>query len=199
VDVALRGAGTDGPQKWDEDDVQLQRGLSAAQAAVHESLLDNINTRGALDAIQDLVKATNLYLARRQEAGGARPRAPLLRTLAAYVTRILSVFGLVAGAGDVVGLGGADGGDGGGGAAVLDAFCSFRDEVRQLARARGDPQLVLDACDRWAGPASVGGWGGVGWVRAGGGGLRGRGRAASSGCCGLGLRLMEHFCNRHTF
>lgn len=60
---------------------------------------------------------------------GAVPQALLLRKCAAYVTRILSCFGLVAGAdglgfGDATALGGAGGADRV--HDVLDAFAAFR-------------------------------------------------------------------------
>ena len=97
--------------------------------------------------------------------GAAGPQPLLLRKAAAYVTRILSVFGVVAGPGDAPGLGddgaaapgagvsgggGASAGGAGGGdrgAAYLDAFASFRDDVRALAKAKAPPNEILAACD----------------------------------------------------
>jgi cysteinyl-tRNA synthetase len=96
-----------------EDEVSLSNSIQEAQAKVHEALLDNINTGAALDALGALIKATNTYLATKQAAaaaaGGAGdaaaaavagltpagPKPLLLRKAAAYVTRILSVFGLL--------------------------------------------------------------------------------------------------------
>lgn len=53
---------------------------------------DNIDTRGALDALRELVGAAHIYL--RQ----TKPRnAPLLAAAARYVTDILHVFGAVEG------------------------------------------------------------------------------------------------------
>lgn len=126
--------------------------MTDAQERVHACLLDNINTGGAMDALASVIKATNLYLARKQEqqqaaaaaraqqnggdgAGGGgggsfSPQPLLLRKAAAYVTRILSVFGVAPAAADAPGLGGAAAAEGDGkGAAYLDAFSAFRDEV----------------------------------------------------------------------
>jgi cysteinyl-tRNA synthetase len=108
--------------------MELNRAILEAQGRVHEALLDNINTQGALDALAALVKATNLYLSRKQaqrqqqqQDGGANANSSsstttaaaaagpgdagalatglvsplLLNKAAAYVTRILSVMGLV--------------------------------------------------------------------------------------------------------
>ena len=69
---------------------------------------------------------------------GPPPQAFLLRQIAGYVTRILSVFGIAGQDGLGMGRGG---GEGGGGAAaagaqgLLDAFSGFRNEVRGLAKA----------------------------------------------------------------
>lgn len=53
-------------------------------------VLDNIDTRTSLDALRDLVTASNLYLRDRKP-----PNALLLHDVAAYVTKILTVFGTV--------------------------------------------------------------------------------------------------------
>lgn len=150
VDVALRRGGPEaGPQRWGADEMTLHSALAAAQAAVHARLLDSIDTRGAMDALADIIKAVNAYLAPRQEGAVPLPGALLLRSCAAYVTRILSTFGLSPAPGDTLGLGAE--GEGGAGdarsAAVLDAFCAFRDGVRRLARAGAPHRELLAACD----------------------------------------------------
>lgn len=48
----------------------LQSDLAAAQQRVQEALLDNINTRGALDALLELVKSVNVYLAKKDSTPG---------------------------------------------------------------------------------------------------------------------------------
>ena len=154
VDVALRKAGggctASGPQKWMEEEQTLSAALTLAGKTVHERLLDSIDTRGAMDALAELIKSVNLYLISRQDGNGPPVQAFLLRQAAAFVTRILSVFGLAPSAGDVLGMG-TEGGAGEGAdsktAAVLDAFCSFRDSIRSAARAAAPHKEFLAACD----------------------------------------------------
>jgi cysteinyl-tRNA synthetase len=157
VDVVLRraegGVAAPGHQKWRSEENTLSAALDTAAAAVHARFLDSIDTRGAMDALSDLIKATNTYLAARQDASGPPAQAFLLRQVAGFVTRILSVLGVTAAAADNVGLGSSDGvGNGTAGedarvSAVLDAFCEFRDEVRKLARSGAAHKDVLAACD----------------------------------------------------
>ena len=70
---------------------------------------------------------------------GPPPQAFLLRQVAGYVTRILSVFGIAGQDGLGMGHSGQGGGAaaaaGAGGQALLDAFSGFRNEVRGLAKA----------------------------------------------------------------
>eukprot|EP00879_Flechtneria_rotunda_P018102 GHRR01018980.1.p1 GENE.GHRR01018980.1~~GHRR01018980.1.p1 ORF type:complete len:272 (+),score=128.34 GHRR01018980.1:970-1785(+) len=96
------------------------------------------------DTIHDAAGGSGL-----QPAG---PQPLLLRKAAAYVTRILSVFGIVQGPGDTLGLGGEAGAGSGAadaaGASYLDAFAAFRDEIRGLAKAKALAGELLVACDR---------------------------------------------------
>ena len=69
-------------------DQELAAGVNTAADRVHSSLLDNINTGAALDALLDLVAATNKYMKQREEAGastseGRDPEAALRRALIA--------------------------------------------------------------------------------------------------------------------
>ncbi len=57
---------------WLQSDEQhLSAKLTATQTAVHTALSDNVNTAAALDALADLIKATNVYLAHKQVGAGA--------------------------------------------------------------------------------------------------------------------------------
>lgn len=53
-------------QQEDGQEADLAKRIQAAQQRVHEALLDNLNSKAALDALLDLVKDTNKYLADRQ-------------------------------------------------------------------------------------------------------------------------------------
>ncbi|DBA81679.1 TPA: hypothetical protein ACH3X1_007426 [Trebouxia sp. C0004] len=141
--------------KWDEGDGKergLAKNIQQAQQRVHEALLDNLNSKAALDALLDLVKDTNKYLADRQGNTQGPPSQPfLVRKAAAYVTRILSIFGISAAAPDQLGFGGeaaATASANEGAAKYLDAFALFRDTVRSMAKSNKSAGQILAACDR---------------------------------------------------
>jgi cysteinyl-tRNA synthetase len=46
-------------------ELELSARLGSAQQTVHAGLCDNINTAVAMDALSDIVKATNIYLAKQ--------------------------------------------------------------------------------------------------------------------------------------
>jgi cysteinyl-tRNA synthetase len=55
---------------------------------------DNVDTRGALDAIRDLVGNCNIYI-RDKRASKREINCLLLRDIAAYITWLLRVFGAI--------------------------------------------------------------------------------------------------------
>lgn len=75
------------------DEKELQSSFAECQKSVHASLCDNVNTRGAMDAMLDLIKVVNIYLAKKQEQPDAHPHPFLLTRIAGYLTKILSTFG----------------------------------------------------------------------------------------------------------
>ncbi|KAL4548554.1 hypothetical protein Ndes2526B_g01118 [Nannochloris sp. 'desiccata'] len=157
VNVAIRKSGgsgglsAPGPQKWYQEEQTLFTALTVAEKTVRARLMDSIDTRGAMDALSELIKAVNLYLLTRQDAAGPQPQAFLLKQSASFITKILSVFGLAPSAGDAIGMVAEDGANGAGSdektAAVLDAFCSFRDGIRAAARAGAAQREFLTICD----------------------------------------------------
>lgn len=75
----------------------------------------------------------------------------LVRKAAAYVTRILRVFGISTAATDQLGFGGEAGAaaaSADGSAKYLDAFALFRDTVRSMAKGNKSSGDILAACDR---------------------------------------------------
>ncbi|KAL3152254.1 hypothetical protein ABBQ32_001333 [Trebouxia sp. C0010 RCD-2024] len=154
VAVVMRRHSTAHTSKWAEDgqEAALAKRIQAAQQRVHEALLDNLNSKAALDALLDLVKDTNKYLADRQGHPQGPPAQPfLVRKAAAYVTRILRVFGISTAATDQLGFGGEAGAaaaSADGSAKYLDAFALFRDTVRSMAKGNKSSGDILAACDR---------------------------------------------------
>ncbi|KAF2905309.1 hypothetical protein ILUMI_00863 [Ignelater luminosus] len=76
--------------KWDKQELELSKKFSDAKVNVHIALCDNIDTRSSLEALRELVTASNLYLRDRKQ-----PNAILLRDIATYITNILMVFGTI--------------------------------------------------------------------------------------------------------
>lgn len=53
-------------------------------------ILDNIDTRSVLDAIRELVSNSNIYV-----KDCSNPNTLLLRDIAVYITKILTIFGAI--------------------------------------------------------------------------------------------------------
>lgn len=153
VDVAMRASAksTHCSQKWLPEEFELSKALRNASESIHASFIDSINTRGALDAVSELIKATNLYLSTRQGTDGPLPQPMLLRQCATCVTKTLSVMGLTPYTYDKLGM------DSQGGNSesskktemVLDTFTDFRDEIRSLAKSGATAGDYLKCCDRF--------------------------------------------------
>lgn len=145
VKALLRDDWASAPQVWRKPDHAMHAALEQAQRQVHAALCDNIDTPGAIAALCELVTEANKYLT---DAANP-PRALLMRRVGDYVTRILRVFGLVAG-GDELGFGRADAGAASGEAAAapfVNVAVAFRDKIRDLARAGASAGEMLAACD----------------------------------------------------
>ncbi|XP_052751612.1 cysteine--tRNA ligase, cytoplasmic-like [Galleria mellonella] len=147
VKDALRSGYAEGNGgSWGPEEQQLSSKLTQVKEQVHAALCDNIDTRGALEALRELAGAAHVYLAAR-----ARPTpAPLLAAAARYVTDVLHVFGAIAGPRGGIGfpVSGEDN------LCVeekvmpyLEALSVFRSRVREEARAAG-ASGVLQLCDR---------------------------------------------------
>ena len=133
-------------QMWDGHERNLSDALDTAQAAVHEALMDNINTPNTLLALQDLVKATNQYLS--MTLTDTRPL--LVERVAKYVTKILNCLGVCL---DVESIGFPESTEGSSEgreqvlSPFLDLITKFRDDIRKLAQDGASKQDILAACD----------------------------------------------------
>lgn len=149
VEVAARGIQqTTTSSRWTADEKELSQKVTSVQQQVHERLCDNVDTAGAMDALSDLIKHTNLYLQKKESAAAGPPQPLLLRKATAFVTRILTAFGIVEPPSDRPGFGEVAAVGDSKGSTYLDVFAAFRDEVRSLARGKADPKDILTACDR---------------------------------------------------
>jgi cysteinyl-tRNA synthetase len=135
-----------------DNDHKLADAYLAARQSVHESLLDNFNTKDAMAALLKVINEANTYLRLPQ----VRPSVLLLRAIATYVTQILKVFGVIDGEDDFgFGSGGGDANAAsGGGEQYIETLVSFRESIRNAAleAAKGGDsaaaiQSVLQICD----------------------------------------------------
>lgn len=149
VEVAMRQASQSGSQKWLDGEFVLSQACQTAATAIHASFLDSINTRGALDACADLIKATNVYITSRTGQDSPPPQTLLLRQVASLVTKTLSVMGLTSFSYDMLGMDdhGKEAGSNSKTESILDAFCCFRDQVRNLAKNASTSKDFLKCCD----------------------------------------------------
>ncbi|XP_057668067.1 cysteine--tRNA ligase, cytoplasmic [Diorhabda carinulata] len=76
--------------KWTEHEHNLNNKLYQMKIAVHTALCDNIDTKSAVDALRDLVTASNIYRRERKP-----PNSLLLYDIGLYVTKILKIFGVI--------------------------------------------------------------------------------------------------------
>ncbi|CAF2042364.1 unnamed protein product [Rotaria magnacalcarata] len=76
--------------KYDEYDLQLNERFSAIKKQVHLALCDSIDTPTVMENIRQLITTTNIYMNRTN----ATVNRLLLRNIAAYITRLIDIFGL---------------------------------------------------------------------------------------------------------
>ncbi|GBP43426.1 Cysteine--tRNA ligase, cytoplasmic [Eumeta japonica] len=129
---------------WEAEEQQLHRKLCDVKAQVHAALCDNIDTRGAIEALRDFVSASHQYL-RRAPARSS----PILAAGARYVTDILHIFGTIEGPRGGIGFPVGESGSVCLEETVmpyLEALSNFRAGVRDAARAAGAGD-VLRLCD----------------------------------------------------
>jgi cysteinyl-tRNA synthetase len=157
VKATLRGLPATVSQHWGAREIALSSALSRSKEVVRACLADDFDTPGAMAALSEVVRYTNVYM-----AGPGRPVPLALKACVDYVSSIFRVFGLIDAAPSVgfgAGVGGvadaaaaaASGAEGVSSreavlAPYLDALASFRESVREAALA-GDTGRVLAACD----------------------------------------------------
>lgn len=163
VKVALRNAaklikeGSYVNEKYTEEDHTLHNLLATKQKQVLEAFRDNLCFPVAMDALQDLVRATNGYMAR----GPQSFKANLLVASASYVAHIFHVLGFTDNL-DVeseikfptTSTHYADASAESGTvdreavlAPLLDVLSAFRERVRSAAKEKKDVKEMLALCD----------------------------------------------------
>lgn len=146
ADELQRSRGHLDQQKPTELELAFLERISTVRADVHRALCDDVDTRSALDALRQLVSATNVYI-RQRTLALADPT--LVHSAAAYVTRILTLFGAAetsSGIGWGTQHGGGDSKTSSESLAYLQLLADFRLRVREKARNVKAVE-VLAECD----------------------------------------------------
>lgn len=134
-----------------EKDQELTAEFLLTQHTVHESLLNNLDTKTAVLAMIKLVSKANLYL----QTENCQPSVLTLRSIAVYITKMLAIFGVIPDTFDTIGFptqGSAAGDLDTVIKPYMDTFSSFREKVRSLALGLSKDNeaktTLLDLCDK---------------------------------------------------
>ncbi|CAF3376738.1 unnamed protein product, partial [Rotaria sp. Silwood2] len=76
--------------KFNERDLIINEHFSTAEKQIHLALCDSIDTPRAMENIRQLILKTNIYISKEKAAVNCF----LLRKIAAYITRLITIFGL---------------------------------------------------------------------------------------------------------
>lgn len=123
--------------------------LSATKSTVHECFADNLNVPGAISALLEIINKANIYLT----DAGSEYRVEVLREVAIFVTKILSIIGFKT---NQDGLGWSDAETESTGNAAnsediarpfVEILSKFRDSIRSAAISKADYKAFLQACD----------------------------------------------------
>ncbi|CAF1190360.1 unnamed protein product [Didymodactylos carnosus] len=88
--------------KLDENDRQLNEEFSNLKREIHLALFDSIDTPKSMDHIRELIRLTNIYMNSMKVINTL-----VIRNIALYITKMLSIFGLINenNSGDQIGFG----------------------------------------------------------------------------------------------
>lgn len=130
--------------------LRLAYSLQQTQQSVHEALLDSFDTPLVLRSLINLCNTTTSYLKSKSWTSSVRPNVTVLRRIGEYMTRILTIFGVISRSGsDEIGFP-LSTNDGFNPETVVlpvaKALAQFRDSVRQIARENKTVSL-LQLCD----------------------------------------------------
>lgn len=142
--------------KWSAADRELHAELQQTQTLVHEALCQSIDTPTVVTLLQKLVDRTVALL----PPNGGAPCSTLISSVAVFVQRIFRIFGLYAEEGlddgELVGFPWPNGLQSKVRqpiATVLDALGKFREQVRDLARAKAPADQFEQLCSSTSLPA----------------------------------------------
>ena len=137
--------------KFTEQDLALNERFSKIKSDIHLALCDSIDTPSVMEHIRQLVSATNIYM----NAPNATVNRLLLRNIAAYITRLINIFGLNASPSSTDDIGFTRSTEQQASAVNVEdvampyvqAFSDFRDVVRTVAISVKNREILTE-CDR---------------------------------------------------
>uniref|UniRef100_A0A672MTX6 Cysteine--tRNA ligase, cytoplasmic n=1 Tax=Sinocyclocheilus grahami TaxID=75366 RepID=A0A672MTX6_SINGR len=135
-------------EKWEAEEIELNKSFYEKKTSVHEALCDNIDTRSALEEMRALVGQSNTYMAARRSAK-LPPNRMLLQSIALYLTDMLKTFGAIEGSEPIGFPVGGNGQNADLESTVmpyLSVLSDFREDVRKIAREKKVTEL-LRLCD----------------------------------------------------
>uniref|UniRef100_A0A673K1U6 Cysteine--tRNA ligase, cytoplasmic n=1 Tax=Sinocyclocheilus rhinocerous TaxID=307959 RepID=A0A673K1U6_9TELE len=135
-------------EKWEAEEIELNKSFYVKKTSVHEALCDNIDTRSALEEMRALVGQSNTYMAARRSAK-LPPNRMLLQSIALYLTDMLKTFGAIEGSEPIGFPVGGNGQNADLESTVmpyLSVLSDFREDVRKIAREKKVTEL-LRLCD----------------------------------------------------
>uniref|UniRef100_A0A8C1NYN5 Cysteine--tRNA ligase, cytoplasmic n=1 Tax=Cyprinus carpio TaxID=7962 RepID=A0A8C1NYN5_CYPCA len=135
-------------EKWEAEEIELNKSFYEKKTSVHEALCDNIDTRSALEEMRALVGQSNTYMAARRSAK-LLPNRMLLQSIALYLTDMLKTFGAIEGSEPIGFPVGGNGQNADLESTVipyLSVLSDFREDVRKIAREEKVTEL-LRLCD----------------------------------------------------
>uniref|UniRef100_A0A9J7XVB8 Cysteine--tRNA ligase, cytoplasmic n=1 Tax=Cyprinus carpio carpio TaxID=630221 RepID=A0A9J7XVB8_CYPCA len=135
-------------EKWEAEEIELNKSFYEKKTSVHEALCDNIDTRSALEEMRALVGQSNTYMAARRSAK-LLPNRMLLQSIALYLTEMLKTFGAIEGSEPIGFPVGGNGQNADLESTVipyLSVLSDFREDVRKIAREEKVTEL-LRLCD----------------------------------------------------
>ncbi|XP_077177658.1 cysteine--tRNA ligase, cytoplasmic isoform X1 [Paroedura picta] len=136
-------------EKWDNQEIELNKSFFDKKAAIHEALCDNIDTRAVLEEMRSLVSQCNSYIAGKKSAR-QMPNRMLLENISMYLTQMFKIFGAIEGDEANIGFPVAGSGQNVNLESTvmpyLQILSEFREGIRQIARDKKVSE-VLQLCD----------------------------------------------------
>ncbi|CAI4232008.1 unnamed protein product [Auanema sp. JU1783] len=141
---------TSGFVKFNERELTLSNQFSRIKEEIHIALCDSVDTRTVVHKIRELVALGNAYIAEK-ETENVVPNCMLLKNIAAFITRLFEVFGIINTSRDIgfpiEGASGETGSHEGMIMPYLVTLSDFRENVRLIAKKEKITE-ILEECDR---------------------------------------------------